>query len=120
MSFSLQPKKCCKCGVQMSNLNGHLSGHYNEIYCVLDNGNTMVVGICPECFVKEEEFPELHECLVKECGIKGSTKIVSVSGRKTSTEVIKEIQNDNCFKCGEKIGDKWIYTGGRLQHERCG
>lgn len=112
--MKLESGKCCKCGIAIFD-GSKPNKLYNELMVDLNNGSVCRIGICPDCFVEETEFPLLM------AEIKGTdaTRIIKVLKRDSFVEVIRYLQNEMCKVCGKDLGDKWVFTNGHMAHEGC-
>lgn len=110
-------------------VNGRPLACFNEVLLRLDNGTLCHVAIDKDQWLEESEFPALSQELFKDkiCKVveeKGlpvavPCQILEVVDRLKHDEIMKSLRANVCFKCGKSIGDKWIVTNGRTQHERC-
>ena len=112
--MKLEPGKCCKCGVLIM-ANGRPNAKYNEVMVDLNNGSVCRIGVCPDCFIEESEFPDL----LKEIKGTDATRVIKVLKRDNFAEVVRYIQNEKCKACGKDIGDTWVFTNGEMRHEGC-
>lgn len=113
--------KCIKCNQRIAAGNAPAM-NYGEVVFVFSDSSKMHVGICSECELTPEEYPEVTNALREAFAMQGfnlKPEIASVERRLTIKDVLMEVQAGRCPVCLESIGDSWIVSNGRLRHEAC-
>lgn len=116
------PGLCIKCGKPTS-LGGIASPAYEEVHFSMSDGSNMAVGICHDCVLLPEEFPEVMKAVNDAWDSQGSRRLTStilnVAFRLTYSDILRRCQGGRCLGCHEPITDKWVITHGFMLHEGC-
>lgn len=117
------PDKCIKCEKVISVL-GAPKGFYNEAVFQLSNGSKFFVGICSDCNVETSEYADLLGALQEyqiTIGVEAAINafITAQVSRQDLKDVLISVQGGNCAKCGKPLGETFVQTNGKIQHESC-
>ena len=117
-----KPGYCVKCNATIS--ISHIADmRYNELVFQMTDGSLMAVGVCDQCVIMADEYPEVMDAVNaswKASGVQtNDNQIVSQVERKTVVDILKEIQSGKCAICQKDLGDKYTLTNGHLRQEMC-
>lgn len=116
------PGLCIKCS-SLIHAKSLASKNYEEIVFRMSDGSTMHVGVCSDCKISPDEFPEVMSAVNAAWKSQGATPssaiILAASHRVEYTDILRRSQGGRCLSCHDAIKDRWVVTQGIMLHEKC-
>lgn len=121
--MKFDPGKCIKCGENTIE-NGSLKTNHNDVVFQLSDGSKFFVGVCTNCEIDPSEYPELIQAyrtyqVLSGVRVTNDVFIANQITRQAMQDVLLSVQSWQCAKCGKPIGENYVQTNGKIQHESC-